>query len=388
MYYGGRGSGKSHNIATALIMLSSRFKLRILCTREIQNSIKDSVHKLLSDIISGFDESGMFLVKLDSIINIITGSEFIFKGLRSNPTEIKSMEGIDIAWLEEAQAVSKDSLDILMPTIRKEGSIIVASFNRNEEKDPIYKMFCDNADLSSTFMNKSTIDNNPFASKTLLEERERCKRRSLDDYDHIWNGNPIKNKANRIIKREWFKFYRVLPKLEYKIIVVDTAQKTKEANDYTVFQCWGVANNEIYLIDQYRGKIEAPELRKIAKQFWAKHSKIDEDEPVYCRMMYVEDKVSGTGLIQEIKADREMAIPVKGIQRYKDKYTRVLDVVDYIFAQRVNLPEGASFIHDFIEECEAFNAAMTHEHDDQIDPMCDAINIALINKQEIRIRRI
>ena len=136
IYWGGRNSAKSTSFAQVLLLLSREKKLRILCTREIQNTIKDSVHKLLKDLIIKY-ELGDFKITAESITNLITGSEFIFKGLKTNINEIKSIEGIDICWVEEAQAVSHSSWDILIPTIRKEGSEIWASFNRFTERDPV-----------------------------------------------------------------------------------------------------------------------------------------------------------------------------------------------------------------------------------------------------------
>src|SRR5437868_10109880 len=110
--YGGRGSGKSQQVGRALLLRGRQKKLRILCTREIQNTIKDSVHKLLKDIIEEYG-FGDYIVTNDGIINSVTGTEFIFRGLRHNMLEIKSTEGIDICWVEEAQSITDASLDIL-----------------------------------------------------------------------------------------------------------------------------------------------------------------------------------------------------------------------------------------------------------------------------------
>jgi predicted phage terminase large subunit-like protein len=179
-----------------------------------------------------------------------------------------------------------------------------------------------------------------------------------------------------IIKGEWFRYYKQMPRLVYRKIFADTAQKTKEANDYSVFECWGKGEDgNAYLIDLIRGKWEAPELKRRALAFWAKHSDRDTYKPEYwgaLRQMGVEDKASGTGLIQDIRVAG--SIPVHAIERVTDKVTRVLDVVGYIEAGRVYLPEGAPFVSDFVAECEAFTPNDTHLHDDQIDPMGDAIN--------------
>lgn len=176
-----------------------------------------------------------------------------------------------------------------------------------------------------------------------------------------------------IIKGAWFKRYKVLPILRYRKIFADTAQKTKEHNDYSVFECWGAGDDgNAYLIDMIRGKWEAPELKRRAVDFWRKHQAMDPVTFGGLRAMGVEDKSSGTGLIQDLATTS--SIPVLGIERVKDKLTRVMDVTGYIESGRVYLPEEADFVSEFIHECEAFTPTDTHAHDDQIDPMCDAIN--------------
>jgi len=144
--------------------------MRIACFRELQTGIKDSVHLLLRDQIDVLGLNDAFEVTQASIRSLATGSEFLFKSLRSNISEIKSMEGIDIAWVEEAQLVSKDSWEILIPTIRKEGSEIWVSFNPIEEEDPTYQRFIMNPPPDS-YVIKVGWQDNDFFPKTLNEER-------------------------------------------------------------------------------------------------------------------------------------------------------------------------------------------------------------------------
>lgn len=183
--------------------------------------------------------------------------------------------------------------------------------------------------------------------------------------------------GGNIIKGDWFIRVKMHPVIKYRKIFADTAQKTGERNDYSVFECWGLGEDgKIYLLDLMRGKWEAPELRRKAVEFWQKHHAVIGKGAL--REMMVEDKSSGTGLIQEItRTDR---IPVKGIERNKDKLTRVMDVASFIESGYVCLLEDSPFIHDFISECEAFTADDTHSHDDQVDPMCDAISNMLAAK--------
>ena len=187
--------------------------------------------------------------------------------------------------------------------------------------------------------------------------------------------------GGEIIKGEWFRRYSVLPPIKWRAIYGDTAQKTAEHNDYSVFECWGLGEDgRIYLLDMIRGKWPAPELKRRAIAFWNKHKDSgDFDSPL--RQMLVEDKSSGTGLIQDIQESG--GIPVKGIQRTTDKLTRVMDVVSYIESGLVFIPEAAPWVSDFVAECEAFTADDTHAHDDMIDPMVDAINDMLAKKRSI-----
>jgi predicted phage terminase large subunit-like protein len=190
-------------------------------------------------------------------------------------------------------------------------------------------------------------------------------------WEALYQQNPITIGGN-IIRGEWFKRYAMHAKILYRKIYADTAQKTKEANDYSVFECWGRGDDgKIYLLDMIRGKCEALELKRRAVSFWQKHKAMP-PELGALREMAIEDKASGTGLIQDIKISE--SIPVKAIPRSTDKLTRIMDVVSYIEAGMVCIPQDAPFTNDFIAECEAFSADDSHHHDDQIDPMCDAIN--------------
>ncbi len=189
-YYGGRGAGRSWNFARALLILSATTPRRILCTRELQNSIADSVHRVLSDQIEMMGFNHLFNITKANITGPC-GSEFIFKGLRHNATEIKSTEGVDICWIEEAQRVSAESWDMLIPTIRKEGSEIWISFNPDEETSPTYQRFVKNAQYGS-LLKKVNYSDNPFFPATLRAEMEHCRATDFEAYMHIWEGECLK----------------------------------------------------------------------------------------------------------------------------------------------------------------------------------------------------
>ena len=201
VFYGGRASGKSHAVAESLLIRGRQQKLRILCTREVQNTIKDSVHKLLKDLIEKY-EFNEYIVYKDSITNPITGTEFIFKGLKHNINEIKSTEGIDIAWVEEEQSISEESIRVLTPTIRKEGSQIIFTFNRFNELDPVYVKFVMNKP-SSTFtkkVNYDTLEKLGLLPDVIKKEIED-DRDNPELFAHKWLGEPLSQQEKSIISR-------------------------------------------------------------------------------------------------------------------------------------------------------------------------------------------
>lgn len=184
--YGGRGGAKSWGIARALLILAARKPLRILCAREFQTSIKDSVHKLLVDQIVALELMQFFEITQTSIRGQ-NGSEFAFVGLKNNVANVKSYEGIDICWVEEAQTVSRNSWKTLTPTIRKEGSEIWVSFNPELETDETYQRFVVNPP-PETISIKINYWDNPWFPETLRNEMEALKARDHEAYMQVWEG--------------------------------------------------------------------------------------------------------------------------------------------------------------------------------------------------------
>lgn len=199
--YGGRGSAKSWSAARALIILCLQKNLRILCTRELQTSIKDSVHKLLKDQISELNLEKYFYITKDTIKSV-NGSEFLFKGVRNNVSEIKSLEGIDICWIEEAAKMSVESWETLTPTIRKPSSEIWIIFNPVNVDDIIYKKFVietpDNAKVE-----KMNFEDNPWFADPLKSEMEYDKKFNYELYEHKWLGNPKLANDAQIFKNKY-----------------------------------------------------------------------------------------------------------------------------------------------------------------------------------------
>ena len=185
--YGGRGSAKSWGFARALLLLGISKKLRILCAREIQKSIKDSVHKLLEDQIQLLGIGSKYRV-LEHEIRGTNGTEFIFSGLAELTVEsIKSYEGCDIVWVEEGQVISKRSWDILIPTIRKDGSEIWITMNPELETDPTYERFILTPPPDAVVVKMNWRDN-PWFNKVLDAERLHCQKTDEKAYPNIWEG--------------------------------------------------------------------------------------------------------------------------------------------------------------------------------------------------------
>ena len=184
--YGGRGGAKSWGIARALLILAARKPLRILCAREFQTSIKDSVHKLLVDQIVDLGLQSFYEIT-ERAIRGANGTEFFFTGLKNNPTNIKSFEGVDICWCEEAQSISRMSWKILIPTIRKPGSEIWVSFNPELETDETYQRFVIHPPQDAILIKINYWDN-PWFPEVLRMEMESLKALDHEAYMQVWEG--------------------------------------------------------------------------------------------------------------------------------------------------------------------------------------------------------
>jgi phage terminase large subunit len=184
--WGGRGGAKSWGIARALLITGSSKPIRVLCAREFQTSIKDSVHKLLSDQIIAMNLTEFYEV-VDRTIRGKNGTEFNFVGLKNNVANVKSYEGVDVCWVEEAQSVSTRSWDVLIPTIRKENSEIWVSFNPELATDNTYQRFILNSPANA-IVQKINWSDNPWFPETLKLEKDALKIRDIEAYNTVWEG--------------------------------------------------------------------------------------------------------------------------------------------------------------------------------------------------------
>lgn len=200
--YGGRASSKSEDVAGMLTYMSSKVTIRVLCTRMFQNKLSDSVYSL---IVKKIDELGLrseFLINNGYIKHMGTGSEFLFYGLWRHIDEIKSLDAIDICFIEEAHNFTADQWRILNPTIRKQGSMFIIVFNPQLVTDFVWTRFVVNPPKDSV-VKKINYTENRFLSDTMREVIEEAKEEDLEEYTHVYLGEPKSDDDDAIIKRAW-----------------------------------------------------------------------------------------------------------------------------------------------------------------------------------------
>ncbi|WP_416354389.1 PBSX family phage terminase large subunit [Prodigiosinella confusarubida] len=202
--YGGRASSKSWDAAGIAIFLANKYTLRFCCARQIQNKIEESVYTLLKIQIDRFGLRHRFRILDNKIINRVTGSEFVFYGLWRNIEEIKSLESIDVLWLEEAHGLTEKQWEILEPTIRKEASECWFIFNPNLVTDFVWRNFVVDPP-ENTLIRKINYDENTFLSDTMLEVIEAARRRDPEGFEHVYLGVPDSDDDVAIIKLSWIE---------------------------------------------------------------------------------------------------------------------------------------------------------------------------------------
>lgn len=235
-FYGGRGSAKSHSFAKALLIQGSQFPLRVLCGREVQQSIKDSVKQLLDDQIGVLGWESIYESTRDEIRHR-NGTTFIFAGLgRMTTDQIKSMEGIDRVWIEEAQTISANSLEILIPTIRKKDSELWFSWNPRHSSDPVDQRFRGEAIPPRAIVRRVNYTDNPFFPDELEEERAWDHQHNPTRYAHIWLGEYEPQAVGAIWDMATINEHRRarenLPEFQRVVVAIDPAGSSeKDANE-------------------------------------------------------------------------------------------------------------------------------------------------------------
>lgn len=258
IYYGGRSSGKSTQVALSRLISGANHKERGLCTREIQNSIKESVHQLMRDLIDKYDFLQSWEATNEVIRNKVTGSEIYFKGLHNNSQTIKSFEGVDWCWVEEAQSVSAESIDTLIPTIRKKGSYLIWTFNPLTENDPVWDRLMKNPDDRTYIKKVNSEAIESLLSPEIIHEREKMREDNPELFEHVWNGEPLTSKTGSVFGKQ---LARATAEGRIGSVPYDEQAGVYTAwdlgvGDDTVIWFFQVIGKEIHFIDHYEASGE------------------------------------------------------------------------------------------------------------------------------------
>lgn len=299
--HGGRAAGKSWTVAQYYIFESIREKHRYLCIREIQNSIEDSVYHLLKEVIENKGLSIFYHVTNNRIICKTTGSEFVFKGLQAAAGKgdgIKSLEGFDRVWGEEAHSFSETSIEKLLPTIREKNSRLFFTFNRDKNNDPIWKLSQEN--LPKKIILKVNYNQNPFCPETIKIQAQTMKETNYQRYLHVFEGMPDDEIESALIKRQWvqaaFTLYNREDISGAKIVSLDVADEGGDKNS----TCHRHGNAVIYLTEWEEGD---------TTQTTHKAMRIAKEKGFYPCKRFVFDRVGvGAGVRAEIKNYTEMEV--------------------------------------------------------------------------------
>jgi len=255
-YFGGRSSGKSTTVALALVAKATYTPLRILCTREFQASLSDSVYKLLADTIEKYKFPNWTVGR--EYIRNANGSEFLFAGVRNNVQSIKSMEGIDICWGEEASTFSMESLDVLIPTIRKPGSYFIWTFNRLTAQDPIWEKICKTPD-ERTYVRKVNSDEiEQLLSPEIIFEREKMRKENPELFAHVYLGEPLTVASGSIYGKQLAQARedKRIGKVPYDGSAPVYAALDLGVGDSTAICFFQTVGQEIHFIDYYESSGE------------------------------------------------------------------------------------------------------------------------------------
>lgn len=386
VYHGGRGGGKSYGIAlTLVIMILSETERGVTycCLRETQKTLQDSSKSILLWAIEMLGVSHLFHTSRtsDEIQCLFNGCTFKFRGIgtMSDANRFKSIDRVKIAWIDEAQTMKEEIWDLFTPSVRGNNSRIIISFNPNKKTDFIYENFVLNPPKDALVFKVNYFDN-PFffENNALVYEMEDCQERYPLKFKHIWLGGTSSG-GGQILNPAWWNRYEdrqaAINVCHGMYVTVDTAYKIKTAHDYSVMQCWGynLNLNQCYLLDQVRGKFVFPDLVKKVTAFWNKWSRAG--NRIYPERLYVEDKASGTSLVQTLYfalgrqtvvgwKPKDFAFPEDKVGRANEAAYMLEKGCFYIPA--TNCIPPAPWVQCFVNECSDFEAD-SEGFDDQVD---------------------
>lgn len=278
---GGRGGGKSQAIARIILYLAEQRNIRVVCGRETQNSINESVYLLFSDLIRKNNLASEVLST--KITSRISGSTINFRGFREQGAfNIQGMEGIDITWIDEAQALTKQTIDVLIPTIRKDTAKIFFTMNRHVVDDPVYAMFVGRSDCLHIHID---YFDNPYCTEALKHEAEECKKKSIKDYTHIWLGEPLEQAEDCVFGYQELKAtqsinYELKPQYGLKLAGFDIARFGDDKCACVAVQQLGALNWRVCYVDQWDKKdlnYTTGKILMLTQEQMFEQSVIDED---------------------------------------------------------------------------------------------------------------
>jgi len=252
---GGRGGAKSQSVGRFVLYLNEKYNLRTVCGRETQNSIAESVYSLLSDLVREYQLG--FDTQASRITSHITGSTINFRGFREQGAfNIQGMEGIDLLWIDEAQALTKQTLDVLIPTIRKENAKVIFTMNPHVFNDPVIVMLARRDDCLVIDIN---YDENPFCPIALKKEAEECRKLSEKDYEHIWLGRPLDQSEDSVLSLADFEYGKQMahilaPGYGIRVGGFDIARYGDDKCAAFIFQQMGALHWEEVFCDEWEKK--------------------------------------------------------------------------------------------------------------------------------------
>lgn len=249
---GGRGGSKSQSVGRILLYVGEKRNLRIVCGRETQNTISESVYSLMADLVRQYELD--YEIQANKLIHRQSGTEITFRGFRQQGAfNIQGMEGIDIVWIDEAQALTKQTIDVLIPTIRKDTAKIYFTMNRHVVDDPAFATFSGRTDCLHVHINY--VDNK-FCTNALRREAEECLKKSVDDYEHIWLGKPLAMSEDAVFSIEELEEagknkHALNPNYSYRIAGFDIARYGDDKCSAVIIQQMGSLHWEVIHVDEW-----------------------------------------------------------------------------------------------------------------------------------------
>lgn len=309
---GGRASGKSQTIARLIAQLCEQKPLRVVCGRETQNSIEESVYTIFADLIRHYELN--FHVGASKIDHKITESALRFRGFREQGAiNIKGLEGVDILWIDESQAISKQTLDVIIPTIRKENSKIIFSMNRRMDNDPVYMAMAGRSDCLHIHID---YHENSFCPQKMIDEANICKQRSEEDYNHIWLGQPLKQGDDFVFSTDIVYGAHnnefVTSGTKRRVLAVDVARFGEDETVFSVVESRGMFHWEQIHQETWKSKSLMECVGKV----------VDLVKSLSIDLTVIDDTGVGGGVTDRLKEVDVKVMPFNGSARsMNDKYS-------------------------------------------------------------------